>query len=904
MIYILTILGGLLSVVAMGDEAILFGLLCGYLLGAVIRQNRRLARMEGELKRLQRVPGRQARETAPETDSPVVMRQPDSATVAAQSLGAGEADAVSAWAEETRGQTRWPGAGKSWQLPTAGLLTGLQERIKAYFMGGNLMVRVGVIVLFFGVAFLLKYASEHSQLPMELRLAAVALGGIVMLLLGWRLRHKRTAYALALQGGAVGVLYLTVFAALRLYSLLPPTLAFALLLLFVGLSALLALLQDAKILAVLATAGGFLAPVLTSTGEGSHVSLFAYYLLLNGGVLAIAWFRAWRVLNLVGFVFTFVIASLWGMRYYRPDFFATTEPFLVLFFLMYVGIAVLFALRQPPQLKGIVDGTLVFGVPLVCAALQAALVQDTAYGLAISALAMGALYILLAGWLFRRGGDALRMLSESFLATGVVFATLAIPFALEGRLTSAFWGLEGAAMIWIGIRQARLLPRLFGGALQLLAGLLYLDDFSRAGWDWPLLNSHYLGALLIACAGLFSAYYLDRHRDKVHRLERALVPLFFAWGVVWWLAGAMQEIEHFVPSANAWAWLLAVLAGSAILAEYLKGRLGWERLQLVVLGLLPAMLLVALGLALDQSHPLVEWVALGWLVALATHYLLLRRYDEARTEGFPLWHAAAFWLLSYLLTAETAWQLDRAVAGALTWELIAWGLVPVTLLLLLLTVGQRLSWPVARFYRVYITLAVAPVAIYLLAWAMWVNATSAGAAWPLRYLPVLNPLDLTLLLVLFAWVKWWQRAQEWLQEQGASRTRYFALLGAGGFLWLNGVMVRSVHHWAGVGFAAAPMYHSQILQAAVAVLWSIIGLGCMLIGTRLGKRIVWLVGAALMGLVVAKLFLVDLSNTGTVARIVSFMGVGLILLVVGYFSPAPPRTPLVEDEGIKEESGL
>ena len=94
--------------------------------------------------------------------------------------------------------------------------------VKEYFSTGNLLVKVGVIILFFGVAFLLKYAAEHSNVPIEFRLVAVAIGAIALLAVGWRLRLKRPAYASVLQGGAIGVLYLLVFAALRLYQLLPP----------------------------------------------------------------------------------------------------------------------------------------------------------------------------------------------------------------------------------------------------------------------------------------------------------------------------------------------------------------------------------------------------------------------------------------------------------------------------------------------------------------------------------------------------------------------------------------------------------------------------------------------------------------------------------------------------------
>lgn len=127
----------------------------------------------------------------------------------------------------------------------------LVSAVHGYLTGGNTLVRVGVIVLFFGVAFLLRYVAEHSRLSIELRLSGVALGAIGLLVLGWRLRRRRAGYAFALQGGAVGILYLTVFAALRLYALLPPTLAFTVLVLIAALSAVLAVLQDSQGFALL-----------------------------------------------------------------------------------------------------------------------------------------------------------------------------------------------------------------------------------------------------------------------------------------------------------------------------------------------------------------------------------------------------------------------------------------------------------------------------------------------------------------------------------------------------------------------------------------------------------------------------------------------------------------------------
>ena len=259
------------------------------------------------------------------------------------------------------------------------------NKLWRFIAGGNTLARVGVVLLFIGVAFLLKYAAEHVTVPIELRLAAVALGGIVLLGFGWRLRASRTGYAMSLQGAAIGILYLTVFAALRLYQLLPATAAFGLLFWIAALSSFLAVRQDAMALAVLGIVGGLAAPILTSTGGGSHVMLFAYFAVLNAGIFAIAWFKAWRLLNIVGFACTFVVGTLWGVTRYRPEDFATTEPFLILFFLFYVGIATLYALRKSMEVRHDVDATLVFGTPLVAAGLQGALVRPIEYAMAWSA---------------------------------------------------------------------------------------------------------------------------------------------------------------------------------------------------------------------------------------------------------------------------------------------------------------------------------------------------------------------------------------------------------------------------------------------------------------------------------------------------------------------------------------
>ena len=333
---------------------------------------------------------------------------------------------------------------------------------KGYFTGGNIFVRIGIIILFFGVSFLLKYVSDRGFFSIEYRLIGVVIGAMFLLGLGWRLRHKNETYALLLQGAGIGILYLDIYAAFSMYHLIPPLAAFVLLFVVSMFSAALAVLQDSKSLAVLGFSGGFLAPVLASSGSNNHVGLFSYYAVLNVAIVAIAWFKAWRELNLLGFAFTFIFGTLWGVLRYNSDKFSTTEPFLILFFVFYVLIAVLYALRQPPKLRGYVDGTLLFGVPLAASALQYYLVKDFEYGVSISSFVMGAFYMVLAWFIWTRKGDGLKLLAEVFLALGVIFASMAIPFALAPTQTAAAWALEGAGFIWLGTRQNRLSVRAFG----------------------------------------------------------------------------------------------------------------------------------------------------------------------------------------------------------------------------------------------------------------------------------------------------------------------------------------------------------------------------------------------------------------------------------------------------------
>lgn len=774
----------------------------------------------------------------------------------------------------------------------------LLSLIKDYFTGGNVVVRVGVIVLFFGVAFLLKYTVDQGFLPIEIRLMGAAVAAVVLLAIGWRLRISRRVYGLTLQGGGVGILYLTIFAALKLYGLIPAVAAFGLLVFLSVFSAALAILQDARFLAVFGITGGFLAPILTSTGEGNHVVLFSYYLILTAGVVFTAWHRSWRELNLLGFFFTFAIGGYWGYDRYQPELFASTEPFLILFFLAYVAVAVFFAHNQPPQLKGYVDSTIIFGTPILAFGYQAVLVQPYEYGLAWTALAAGLFYMVLATLLFRLGSSHMKTLVEVFLAMGVVFATLAVPLAVDGRWTSAVWALEGAGILWIALRQERLLARYFSIAIQVLGGLAFMSDIASPAADTPVLNSICLGGLLVSAAGLFSAWLLVRRRESIAtaRIESGLM---LGWGVLWWFGTGIREIERFVDTPYLGASIVSFIALSVAAGFFAGRRLVWHELERVYLLLLPAMFLGTGLMFLAGNRPTADGGWLSWPLAVAVHLLLL--YRDERKALLPCHrylHIGLSLLTLFLVTREAVWWTDYRFGSSTAWVIAAAAIVPALFIELIRRFRDTSRWPLSSHRRTYLVDISPPPLIFLLGGTIVVNIMSQGDPSPLPYLPFLNPLDVTQVMVFLVAASWTHLVfwKEQLFSYAERTAATFAFGGALLFFWLNAVLIRTLHYWGGVDFTFRAMSSSDLVQTSLSIFWALTALVVMVGGTRRRSRPLWMTGAGLLAVVIVKLFTIDLSKVSTVERIVSFLVVGGLCLLIGYLAPLPQKgePPAVE----------
>ncbi|XXQ68434.1 DUF2339 domain-containing protein [Neisseriaceae bacterium B1] len=903
----------------------------------------------------------------------------------------------------------------------------------AWFMRANPLLKIGALVLFLGLAFLLRYVG--GAIPLVGRYALVFAAGAVAVGVGAKLRAHKREYGLTVQGFGFGVMYLTVLAAVKLHPLLPNGLAFVAMVVLVALMELNALRYDAKIMAQAAVLGGLAAPVLTSDGSGSYLILFTYLAVLNGGIAVLAWFKAWRSLNILGMVGTFFIAASWGNQEYAPHLFATTEPFLLYHWLLYTAIACFFA-RKTLQLEplsgslkripdnaslarigrtfaaygahiGALDSSLLFGSALMSFGLQYAMVDTFAHGAAWSAVLWAVVYGALAVYFARFPLD-FAVMKQAFAALALVFITLAIPLALEQKWTAMTWALEAALIYTFGLTQRQPQTRLLAMAIFVLAAVAHFDSLSwhygveSLAWEYQTetaLRGSVLGTFLAAASGalIYGAWATSRREGSaVWEKNAAAVVLFLAlihaltlpllvfgrvgcmmafavyalafaaaqWRQAQGLLSSFALMSMLLSILNGWGTsaehfyvycVLAVVAwlGAATLLHKAQWRHETESSFLSGFNELGGWLLLAVGLWFGHdtlsAHLSLYYSDLwrtGWLwswllwhggLLLWAHFSGWRQGVHAATGlailfalGATLWHTPMWaefvpyqgfgfmFAINGLAALGLYWQPEKSAeksaypkwiigshaailllyvamwtrfSGSLA-ELYAPAIAPLGWLCFPLIVWLILTRWHTRFaheYRVaYWHIGSTAMALMVMWWLVYANFAAPPRS-DLPYLPVLNVVELGSLAVLwqlYHWLKTWQPENT---EQHTLHRLFSGSLPALFLLLLSGGVMRLWHVFGDVPWRLTSLLASFGVQASLSIVWALAAIALMVSGNRAHKRTRWLIGAGIMGVVVLKLFLVELGNSGGVARIVSFIVVGLLMLLVGWFAPAPPR---------------
>ena len=810
----------------------------------------------------------------------------------------------------------------------------LWRSLTSFVSGGHAWVAGGVLLLFIAFTLLLTYMASQGLFTMEMRIAGAALSGLALLTLGWVLRGRRPAYSLVLQGGGIGLLYLSVFGATKLTDILGQEAGLVLITLLIPSTIILALRQQSQPLAIFGLLGGFAGPILLSSDSGNFVALFSYYMLLNAAVLIIGRFRLWRGLNLVAFVSTFGVAVVWVFTRYEPEMFARAEPFMIGFIVLFTLLGIFSAKKRGIGLKNFIDMPVVIGTPAAGALIQWEMLSGFAHGLPFACIAFSVFYLLLAVAVWKREGAGLGSLAEAYLAFSVLLANLAIPLGLSAKATSAVWAAEAILVFFLGVRLASRRVMWAGLVLHVAASsAFFLREtflyYSREYVESPLFHyPAFTGSMIIAVSALAVAVLSKNVRITGVRLNAGpeetgdagpslLSRVLFLWGLCWWFGGWWFEFDRYFGMGFPYFF---VAASFTALAGVLLGRclrfppFVWVSFApalfgfIYVAGVLIVRAYYVFGYA--PLHVLTHDFFAGpglwaWLFFFAVQaWLLKQSWNCAGRNGCKVCgRAHSIWLfLSMLVSAVVLTCTGRAytVLWGLSesWTSLA-GILPALAFVSVSSAiaAKKETWPRDRRMVMLFWLPLALV----LSTSVWFLGTlfASGDPAPLpQYVPLLNPLELEQAFCIAAVAFWQICAQRVEGVPSLSRKALFTVMDVMVFLWITAMLARATHFFMGIPMSEVP--HSGHFHLALLVLWGLYGIGHMAAGNKLLLRRAWVAGAILMLIDIGKLLLVDLAQTGTITRIISFFVAGLLLLFIGWAAPLPPASAKRQKEFYEE----
>lgn len=330
------------------------------------------------------------------------------------------------------------------------------------FIGENLINKLGIAILVLGIGFFVKYAIDKDWINEIGRVAIGILAGGLLLGIAHRLRQEYKAFSSVLIGGGLAVLYFTIAIAFHEYQLFSQTTAFVLMVGITGFTIFLSLAYDRIELAVLALIGGFGSPFMVSTGEGNYIVLFTFILILNVGILVLAYFKKWNLLNIIAYVFTIILYGGWlSTRVVgapAPPYVGALV-FATLFYLVFFLMNIINNVKErrhftAPEIMILLSNTFLYYAAGMFILHN---VSNGDYkGLFTIVLAV---FNFAFAYLLFKSQKADRNLVYLLIGLVLTFLSLTAPVQLQGNYITLFWAVEAVLLLWLsqksGIRLIR-----------------------------------------------------------------------------------------------------------------------------------------------------------------------------------------------------------------------------------------------------------------------------------------------------------------------------------------------------------------------------------------------------------------------------------------------------------------
>ncbi|MEK7581539.1 MAG: DUF2339 domain-containing protein [Patescibacteria group bacterium] len=406
---------------------------------------------------------------------------------------------------------------------------------------------VGIIAILLGVVFFLKYAFDNHLIGPTGQVSIGIIFGIGLLLAGDFFRAKYAQYSQIITGGGIGVLYLSLWAAFAVFSLVDTTTVLFAMSLVTVASALLAIRYDAIYIAALGVLGGFATPGLLAKGIENEMLLMSYILILNLGVLFVAFFKNWKSLNLLTFGGTYFIFSIWYGNFYDPGKLLITFIFLTLLFIIFSFVWVVYQLIYEKKIEEVDILLIIFNAAVYFGLTYLLINRGYKDYLGFFAFALS-FYYFVFGYIAYTKFKAESALTLGLLGTSIIFLTVAVPLQVKSNLITLIWAVEGAVILWLGFWLSSYKLRVGALAIYILVGvrLVFFDSVIPSSEFILLANRRFLTYVAAAASAAVASWLYVLYKGKTDEDEKAVLPaLLIGLNVVLVVAMTLESTSFF-----------------------------------------------------------------------------------------------------------------------------------------------------------------------------------------------------------------------------------------------------------------------------------------------------------------------------------------------------------------------
>jgi uncharacterized membrane protein len=564
------------------------------------------------------------------------------------------------------------------------------------YIGENLFGKMGILILIIGMGFFVKYAIDNNWINEVLRTILGFAVGAGLLVLSWILRKKYQAFGSVLAGGGFAIFYVTVAIAYHYYALFSQPAAFIILVACTILMSGLAVWYNRRELAIVALAGGFVAPFLISGDSGNYIVLLTYIVLLDMGMLGLSLYKKWGELPITCFVLTWLTFGL----YLASTHLSVAGNVKLIRLLLFAGLFYLiFQASVAPviQINRKRINQLLWTVIIVNNFIFLYHALTLHWGMRHIHYMGGAITLFIAlvnaGTFFwiRKRGERFLFLRQAFLWLTLTFVSITFPIQLEGPLITVCWASELIIVMALYARFRVKACERFTLLLSALTLISYLMDIKNAfSWgaspgDFIFINGSFLTGLLVGASFLVCAFLLEKIKDRIPANGRIKYPLhnviaLITASVVFYIAFALDFYLYIDDKLFAFALMrvftAAVLFLLAWLFHFRFGLLSYIKVYMMLFGV---SVLACISLSNSVNHAygaddvvlrMFQWAALLIVLAhgiyIIRHYYKQTRFANRESKGIILYLSILFTLLLIVTAYNLLSQLsltDEAGAG-------------------------------------------------------------------------------------------------------------------------------------------------------------------------------------------------------------------------------------------------